>query len=140
MRFSPLGGASPAAWAAAHRCSFSGLAAPLPPNVHLATVFAQGPHTILLRLAHVFDAGEDAALSAPVTVDLATLLAGKTITAATEMTLPGAQPLAEVAQTTYRTDGGAVYTSPVVPSPPAGPLLSITLNAQQIRTFSVTTA
>ena len=116
------------------------LAAPLPPNVHLATVFAQGPHTILLRLAHIFDAGEDPVLSAPVTINLATLLAGKTITAATEMTLPGAQPLASVAKTTYKTDGGATYTTPVVPTPPAGPLLSITLDAQQIRTFSVTTA
>ena len=130
----------PAAWIAAHTASASVLSAPLPPNVHLATVFAQGPHTILLRLAHVFDAGEDAALSAPVTVDLATLLAGKTITAATEMTLPGTQPLAGVPPRTLTTDSGATFVVPQVPPPPAGAALTITLNAQQIRTFLVTLA
>jgi glycerol-3-phosphate dehydrogenase (NAD(P)+) len=41
------------------------LAAPLPPSIHLLTVHAHSPTALLLRLAHLFEAGEDAALSAP---------------------------------------------------------------------------
>ncbi len=54
------------------------------------------------------------------------------------MTLQGSQPLASVAPTTYTMDDGRVVTLPVVPPPPAGAELSITLVAQQIRTFICT--
>ena len=62
------------------------------------------------------------------------------ITAAVEMTLPGTQPLSGVPKTTFRTDGGAEYTVPIVPMAPSGPDLSITLSVQQIRTFMCTIA
>jgi hypothetical protein len=138
--FAGLGGATPAAWIAAHNATASALSRPLPANLHLVTLHARSPTTALLRLAHLFDAGEDAALSAPATVDLATLLAGKTISAAVEMTLPGSQPLAGVPQRTLTTDAGAKFVVPQLPEPPAGAGLSVTLTAQQIRTFLVTFA
>lgn len=86
----------------------------------------------------MFDAGEDPVLSLPVSVDLATLLRPLTITAAVDMTLPGTLPLAAAPRTTYTTDGGAHYTVPVLPTPPAGAALSVTLGPQDTRTFLCT--
>lgn len=75
---------------------------------------------------------------ADATVDLATLLRNSTISAAVEMTLPGTQPLAAVAPTTYTPLGAAPVTVPRLPPPPAGPALTVTLKPQQIRTFECT--
>jgi alpha-mannosidase len=91
----------------------------------------------LVRLAHLYEAGEDAALSAPASVDLATLFAPRAVAAAVEMTLPGAAPLAGVRPTTYRTEGGLDVTLPVLPPPPSGPGLEVTLAPMEVRTFLV---
>ena len=73
------------------RGAYSGLAAPLPPSVHLLTVQALGPHALLLRLAHLFEAGADAALSAPVTLQLSGLFQGTVLSGCTEVRArPGA--------------------------------------------------
>ena len=136
--FAGLGALTPAQWLAAHTATASVLAAPLPANVYLTTLHAHNDSTLLLRLAHLYDAGEDAVLSQPATVNLTSLLAGKTITSAVDMTLPGTQPLAAVPRRTYTTDGGASYTVPVLPAPPAGAKMTIVLQAQEIRTLLVT--
>ena len=134
-----LGSLQPSQWLAAYKGSASLLRQPLPPSVHLATVHLQGPQLLLLRLSHLFEAGEDPVLSANVTVSLATLLAGPlSIVAAEEMTLPGALPLAAVPQTTYFTEAGQSITVPVLPAAPAGPGLDIVLSAMQIRVFRCT--
>jgi hypothetical protein len=97
LTFSPLAaGGTPAAWLAAHPGTVSGLAAPLPPNVHLLTTQAQSPSTLLLRLAHLFEAGEDAALSQPVSVSLTNLFATRTLSGCVETTTPGVAPLSTV--------------------------------------------
>jgi lysosomal alpha-mannosidase len=133
---------TPAAWlAAGHKATFSGLAAPLPPNAHLVTVHSWGPATTLVRLAHLFGAGEDAALSANVTVSLGGLFSGLKLGGCTETTLTGNQPLADVARTTFRgVDGDAAaapveVTLPHVPAPPAGDAMDVTLTPMGIRTF-----
>ena len=131
----------PDLWLASYKGRASLLAAPLPPNLHLATVHAHNDSAWLVRLAHLYEVGEDAALSKDVSVDLATIFAApRAVVAATEMTLPGAQPLADVAPTTYRTEGGLAVTLPVVPAPPAGAGLTVTLSAMQIRAFLCTMA
>lgn len=66
--------------------------------------------------------------------------AALTVLAAVEMTLPGAQPLADVPPATYTTRRGASVTVPILPAPPAGPQLEATLTVQQIRTFLLTLA
>jgi hypothetical protein len=35
----------------------------------------------------------------------------------------------------YTTDGGASYSTPVVPPPPQGAYLSVTISAMQVRTW-----
>ena len=51
---------------------------PLPPNVQIMTLQALSSESVLLRLSHQFGIGEDAEMSKPVTLDLATLLAPET--------------------------------------------------------------
>ena len=138
--FAPLGALTPAQWLAAHAGSASLLSAPLPANVHLATAHAHSKSALLLRLAHLYEGGEDAALSANATVELATLFRGRTVASAVDMTLPGSQPLAGVRQVTYKTDAGDVFHAPVLPAPPAGASLSVTLGPMDIRTLMVTFA
>ena len=138
--FAGIGNLSPAQWLGAYKSSATILSVPLPLSLHLTTVHVYNATTMLLRLSHLYEVGEDAILSADVTISLASLFAGKTITAATEMTLPGQKALATVAQTTYHTDGGATFVTPVLPAPPQGSALIVTISAMQIRTFMCTFA
>ena len=215
LRVAPLPtGQAPAAWVAGVAASASLLASPLPANVQLLTLHAWNATTALLRLAHLFEVGEDAAMSGNATVSLAALFSaasGMRVTAAVEMTLTGGQPLADVAPITYRiaTGGGGgggggggkgeretaaeamgtlvsaeersamlaalttrerrafsrgladapwrqrprrgiatnpstpdvvTVTLPIVPPPPQGPGLEVTLTCMQVRTFLITLA
>jgi len=135
VAIAPLNSLSPQQWLAAHTASRSLLSVPLPANLHLTTVHSMSDSSLLLRLAHTYDAGEDAAGSANSTVGLAAFFSGRTVTDATDMTLPGAQPLADVRPVTYKVDGGEQYTAPILPNSPSGPALEITLAPQQIRTL-----
>ena len=87
-----------AAAVALGRPAASYLRAPLPPNVQIVTLRLLDSGEALLRLAHQFGIGEDAHLSKPVSVDLATLFtrAALPITSAVEMTLTANQPKSEL--------------------------------------------
>lgn len=135
LNFATNKAGTPGAWIAANKASFSALAQPLPPNVHVVTIHAQSPSTALLRVAHMFAVGESATLSAPVSVDLATLFSAFKIVAAEELTLPGTVALTAAPVSTFMTRDGKNYTLPVIPPAPAGPGLTIQLSAMQIRTF-----
>lgn len=136
--FTPLPGAV-AAWVGSHTTRLTGLTAPLPPNVHIVTAHSWGPGDLLLRLAHSYEVGEDAVLSANVTVALANLFSDFTILSAVETTLTANQPLAAAPVTAYTTDAGYVATLPIVPPPPAGDALTVTLTPMTIRTFRCVT-
>lgn len=132
-------GVTPASWVAAHKSSATPLGTGptgLPANVHLVTLQSLSPTSTLVRLAHLYEAGEDATMSAPATVSLASLFAGKAVSTCTEMTLIDSIPLADVAPVSYLIDGRAApVTLPVVPPAPAGASLDVTLAAMEIRTF-----
>ena len=135
LRYAPLGATTPAAWVAAYKAVFSALAAPLPPQLHLLTAHAQAPGRILVRISHSFEAGEDAQLSAPASVDLATIFANVTFAACEETTLTASQPLATAPSVTYPTATAGKITLPILYPEPAGTGLTVTLSAMQIRTF-----
>ena len=126
---------SPSAWINANKATYSALRAPLPENVHVVTLHAQSPSMILLRVAHMFGIDEDDTLSGPVSVDLATMFSAFSIQSAEELVLPGTIPLSAAPVTTYQVRDGSNYSLPVIPPAPAGPGLTITLTAMQIRTF-----
>ena len=138
--------ATPAAYAAALGTEWSALGAaaapgapPLPPQAELLTLHAWGPATLLLRLAHRFEAGEPG--GAPVQASLGGLFnasaSGVALVNCTEMTVTGNTPLAQAPQVTYRVEGGGAATLPVVPPPPQGASGTgqLTLAPLAIRTF-----
>lgn len=143
-------GVTPAAWAASlpnGTASASALVAPLPANLFLVTVHARNASSLLVRLAHTFEVGEDPTLSGNVSASLAALLAPTFghVTAAVELTLTGGLPLADVPPVTYTyvpEAGGQPVTAtlPLVPPPPASGSLSVGLAAMEVRTFSLTMA
>ena len=140
-----LGGLAPAAWAAAYKGSFAGLGQALPRSLSVATLQSLGNATVLLRIQHVFEAGEDPVHSQNATVSLAGLFdpgaAGFSVTAAVETSLGGVLPLASVPKWTLRAQGEATsVTMPVVPPPPAGAGLDVSLAASELRTFLLTVA
>lgn len=106
----------------------------------MLTLQSLSPQSLLLRVQHVYEAGEDAVLSQNASVALATLFRTFNVTAAVETNLAGSVPLAQVPTWTLQAQGEAQpVTLPVIPPPPAGPELTVTLSAMQIRTFVVTT-
>ena len=132
-------GTSPAQWVAQHSALYSGLAAALPPQVHLLTAHAQNPTRLLLRLSHSFESGEGAELGAPASVDLGGIFAaasGVTLEGCTEMTVTNNQALADAPKVTYALDNGTTFTLPVLPPPPAGARMTVTLSPMEVRTWS----
>lgn len=132
--FSPGGGST----TPPTRSTWSGLVTPLPPSIHLLTVQALGPSTLLLRLAHLFESGEDAALSLPITLPLSTLFTGTTLSGCVEYTIPGSRPLASIAKRTVSIEGEGAVTYPTIPDAPIGPEQSVTIAPMQIRTWKCT--
>ena len=140
IAFAGLGFLTPSQWIGQYKPSASLLSAPLPPNVHLATVQSYNASTVLLRLAHLYESGEHPVLSQNATVALSTLFAGHTVTSAVETTITGTIPLASVPQQTYVTDAGDSFTVPVLPPAPSGASMDVILAPMEIRTFLVTLA
>ena len=66
-----------------------------PENVHLMTLHALDDTRVLVRLAHLFGAGEDNALSTAVEVDLSVIFPGRTIVTMSVMSLSANQVLSE---------------------------------------------
>jgi alpha-mannosidase len=155
VAYASLGAQTPAQWVAAHTATRTGLTGPLPPNVALVTLHAQGGDngTVLLRLAHLFEEGEDPVLSQNATVALATLFSAFTITSAVETTLTANQGLGAVKRHVVVALGGGEgpggkvgnLTLPVplydaMEDGPKGAGLEVTLTPMQIRTFLCATA
>ena len=135
--FAAMGSETPASFISkGYKTNHSGLTTPLPANVAIVTAHSLDRSTLLLRLAHTFEVGEDSVLSSNVTVSLASLFSDFTITSAEERTLFNSKPLAAVEKVTYRIVGQAEpLVLPIVPPAPQGSGLSVTLSAMQIRTF-----
>ena len=146
VAFGDLAGVSPAQWAAAHTATCSALAAGrLPSAVAVPTLQSLGSGgKLLLRLQHVYEAGEDPTLSQNASVSLAGLFSaasGLRVQSAVETSVGGVLPLAQVPQWTLKAQGeDAAVTSPVLPPPPSGAGLDVTLAASQVRTFVLSLA
>lgn len=119
---------------------FNGLNWPV--NAHLANLDARGNGSLVVRVTHPFQAGEGP-LAAPVTVDLADLFPGKTITKAVETTLTANQPLSELHRLVWKTTDNVAMDSglgrePIEVFDPKGvTALPVELQPQQFRTFMV---
>ena len=128
-------GTSPATWLNTHRATFTGLSTPLPANLHLLTVHAQSASSVLIRIAHLFEVGEDPVLSLPATVGLSSLFANATLSNCVEATTPGSKPLTEVSPHTVTIEGEGPVTWPAIPAAPVGAGQMVVVSSMQIRTW-----
>ncbi len=96
---------------------------------------------VLLRLSHIFAAGEDATWAQAVQIDLGTLFVDYSISAIVETQLTANQPLSQINRmqwtSTSSVNGPSVAFDPH-PINSIGDGLMITLHPLQIRTFVVT--
>ena len=88
--------ATPQEWALGHRVSWSGLTQALPPPVYLQTFQVVGPNKVLLRLTHMYAAGESSIYSKPVSMDLTSVFKAFSITSWTELSLAGNMPVSKL--------------------------------------------
>jgi lysosomal alpha-mannosidase len=139
LTFAPFSGAV-SDFIKAHKSSYSGITTVLPPQVHLLTLadnrfYTSDPSSLLIRLAHKYEVGEDPVLSKPATVDLEALFSAIRVQSCTEMSLSANQPLSSVNRMTWQTETPFPPTGISAPLPLQPGALVVTLNPMQIRTF-----
>ncbi|XP_078151980.1 alpha-mannosidase-like isoform X2 [Carex rostrata] len=108
----------------------------LPPNVALITLQILDDGNVLLRLAHLFEAGEDANYSMIASVELKKLFSQRPIKEITETSLSTNQVKSEMKRLNWKIEGGDQNTSsPVRGDPVDSEALVVELGPMEIRTF-----
>ncbi|KAG0460423.1 hypothetical protein HPP92_020720 [Vanilla planifolia] len=108
----------------------------LPPNVALITLEELEDGTVLLRLAHLYENGEDVINSALAKVELKKIFAGKTIKELKETSLSANQEKWEMKKRNWRVQGHTVeHPAPVKGRSVNNSTLIVELGPMEIRTF-----
>ncbi|XP_010249228.1 PREDICTED: alpha-mannosidase At3g26720-like [Nelumbo nucifera] len=129
-------------WIGSHPSSFSGMdpSYTLPDNVAMITLQEIESGKVLLRLAHLYEIGEDKDLSVMATVDLKKLFPDKKISKVTEMNLSANQERAEMEKKrlVWKVEDGPKQEPKVLRGEPIDPVkLVMQLGPMEIRTFIV---
>ncbi|XP_045793095.1 LOW QUALITY PROTEIN: alpha-mannosidase At3g26720-like [Trifolium pratense] len=112
----------------------------LPNNTALLTLQEFGNGKVLLRLAHLYEVGEDKDYSVTANVELKKLFPNKKISKVTEMSLSANQEKADMEKKklVWKVEGGSNEQSKVVRGGPVDPTkLVVELVPMEIRTFFV---
>ncbi|KAI3712813.1 hypothetical protein L1987_71379 [Smallanthus sonchifolius] len=108
----------------------------LPPNVALITLQELEDESVLLRLAHLYEAGEDVDFSTLVKVELKKMFAAKTIKMIKETSLSANQDKSTIKKLPWKVVGGNGSEPPTVRGGPVDPsALVVELGPMEIRTF-----
>ncbi|KAI7725853.1 hypothetical protein M8C21_022276, partial [Ambrosia artemisiifolia] len=108
----------------------------LPPNVALITLQELEDGSVLLRLAHLYEAAEDVAYSTLAKVELKKLFAHKTIKKIKETSLSANQDKSAIKRMPWKVEGRTETGPPTVRGGPVDPLaLVVELGPMEIRTF-----
>ncbi|KAK8946236.1 hypothetical protein KSP40_PGU019060 [Platanthera guangdongensis] len=112
----------------------------LPPNVALITLEELDDATVLLRLAHLYEAGEDARNSVLAAVELKKIFGGKSIKKVVETSLSANQNKAEMKKKNWRVEGEneTNHPAPLRGGPLNNSTLIVELGPMEIRTFLLT--
>ena len=118
--------------------NYSALLQPLPYNVHLLTLMQLNStfSPALLRLAHIYEVGEDPIYSQPANITLADFIGFAGISALDERTLTAVHPVSFLAGRMSGFGGGMGGAPDHVPTREEGYV--VTLQPTQIRTFFAT--
>ncbi|EXC35339.1 Lysosomal alpha-mannosidase [Morus notabilis] len=109
----------------------------LPLNVALITLQVLDDGSVLLRLAHLYEAGEDPEYSTLAKVELKKLFSSKTIKEVKEMSLTANQEKSRIKRKSWKVEGdkGKVEPTPVKGGPLNNSTLVVELGPMEIRTF-----
>ncbi|XP_020699956.1 alpha-mannosidase [Dendrobium catenatum] len=108
----------------------------LPPNVALITLEELDDGSVLLRLAHLYEAGEDVKNSVLAEVELKKIFAGKTIKELEETSLSANQNKSEMKKKIWRVEGDVIrHPAPLRGGPVNNSTLIVELGPMEIRTF-----
>ncbi|PIN15023.1 Glycosyl hydrolase, family 38 - alpha-mannosidase [Handroanthus impetiginosus] len=108
----------------------------LPNNVALITLQELVDGSVLVRLAHLYEAGEDPDYSKIAKVELKKIFAGKTIKTFKETSLSANQDKSEIKQTTWKVKGETQNeAAPIRGGPVDAASLIVELGPMEIRTF-----
>ncbi|KAB1201796.1 Lysosomal alpha-mannosidase [Morella rubra] len=108
----------------------------LPLNVALITLQELDNGSVLLRLAHLYEADEDAEYSKLAKVQLKKMFPGKTIKGVKEMSLSANQEKSEMKRMTWKVEGDSgKEPTPVRGGPVKSSTLVVELGPMEIRTF-----
>ncbi|XVF16105.1 hypothetical protein REPUB_Repub10bG0002600 [Reevesia pubescens] len=126
-------------WMSSHISTFSGIDSSysLPDNVAIITLQELDDGKVLLRLAHLYEIGEDSVLSVVTSVELKKLFPGKKIAKVTEMSLSANQERVEMEKKrlVWKVEG---ENGKVVRGGPVDPKkLVVELAPMEIRTFVI---
>ncbi|XP_074275159.1 alpha-mannosidase At3g26720-like isoform X3 [Silene latifolia] len=129
-------------WSSSHVPVFSGITASysLPDNVAIITLQELDNGKVLLRLAHLYETGEDKDLSAMANVELKKLFPNKTVTKVTEMNLSANQERVEMERKrlVWKAEDSSDKETQVSRGGPVNPVdLLVELGPMEIRTFLV---
>ncbi|XP_022885749.1 alpha-mannosidase-like [Olea europaea var. sylvestris] len=125
-------------WKSSHLIKATSMAAnySLPLNVALITLQELDDQSVLLRLAHIYEAGEDTEYSSLAKVELKKLFAGKTIKALKETSLSANQDRSEMKRMTWKVEGqNGSDPNPIRGGPVYMSSLIVELGPMEIRTF-----
>lgn len=120
-------------WTSSHATKFSGLKQDLPENIQILTLEPWKDGSLLLRLEHILEKGEDAELSQPVTVNLEALFAPFTVSSIRETTLGANQWLEDNTRLIWTDESGISSTT----RQPTDDIPNVVLEPMQIRTFII---
>ncbi|XP_027359889.1 alpha-mannosidase-like [Abrus precatorius] len=108
----------------------------LPPNVALITLEELDNGSVLLRLAHLYEAGEDAQYSTLTKVELKKMFGSKTIKELIEVSLSANQEKSKMKKKAWKVEGDKEQESQAVRGGPVSNInLVIELGPMEIRTF-----
>ncbi|XP_042025664.1 alpha-mannosidase isoform X1 [Salvia splendens] len=132
-------------WSSSYQVDGSSMASnySLPLNVALITLQEMGDGSVLLRLANLYEAGEDPPDNSKVAkVELKKMFRGKTITKIRETSLTANQDKSEMKRTTWQVEGTA-QNEAAAPAPTRGAsvdaaTLLVQVAPMEIRTFILT--
>ncbi|KAI4339645.1 hypothetical protein MLD38_024562 [Melastoma candidum] len=129
-------------WRGTHRTTFSGIDASyaLPDNVAILTLQDLGDKRVLLRLAHLYEIGEDKDLSKIASIELRKLFPGKQIGKVSEMSLSANQERSEMEKKrlVWQVEGEKGEDGQVLRGGPIDPtILVVDIAPMEIRTFVV---
>eukprot|EP00698_Gefionella_okellyi_P007431 TRINITY_DN1813_c0_g1_i1.p1 TRINITY_DN1813_c0_g1~~TRINITY_DN1813_c0_g1_i1.p1 ORF type:complete len:1001 (-),score=263.05 TRINITY_DN1813_c0_g1_i1:1985-4987(-) len=134
LAFTPLTGTI-SEWIQEHQVTWSAARTALPDNINLLTLEFTKSNEAIIRLDHMYEAGEDAVLSQPARVTLDDLFAPFTITSAVEYSLSANQPLSAIHRLQWKTATG--QSEEGVEHVVRGSATDIIINPMEIRTFVV---